>query len=111
MYSLIGIYGPLKEELLRDCLVVGIRDAALSQKLQVMFKKQLSPTRKPKQSSKQSFFRKTARRVPFWWKRSIADHKHSQHILQYYNAEVRHYSSSYHPQRVQRGGAHGSGHA
>ena len=36
IYGLIGNckYGPFKEELLRDCVVVGIRDTALSQKLQ-----------------------------------------------------------------------------
>ena len=36
LYGLIGNceYGPLKEELLRDRMVVGVRDTALSQKLQ-----------------------------------------------------------------------------
>ena len=30
-----GEYGAMKEELIRDCLVVGIRDAVLSERLQL----------------------------------------------------------------------------
>ena len=98
LYGLIGNceYGPLKEELLRDRMVVGIRDTALWQKLQADAGLTLERAKTAIRQKEAITEQQTELGGNSWWKQSTADHKPE---------EVRQHSS--YPQKLQRGGARG----